>query len=239
MTDEQHGFEIDARVGEEVDTEELANLSPEAREEVLDALEGAEDHAEDLPDAHDTGRSDDTDNAGNAGDAGDTPDTPDETKSLSETGLLDENDEFPWEGESLGKTDVGEGGVIERFRYKRTEFEVSEPEDRRKFEDNFETLQGVQEIDDEGKRRATSDRYARKVAEQCLTVERHPISTVYRVEHNDDAYVVADPDGQKGLASHSAAEPIWEAMTWFDRFKIGMRIGEDVLGERQFRQTRS
>lgn len=159
-----------------------------------------------------------------------------EPATLDETGLLDENDEFPWEGESLGETSVGEGGVIERFRYKQTNFEVREPENRQRFERHFDSLAEAQEIDDRGKRRSTADRYSQKVAEQCLTVDGHPIDIVYRVEHNGSAYVVPDSDGSKGLAAHSSAEPLWDAMTWFDRFKLGMRLGEDVLGERQFRQ---
>lgn len=156
--------------------------------------------------------------------------------TLDETGLLDDNDDFPWEGESLGETDVGEGGIIEQFQYKQTNFEVREPEERQRFERHFDSLAEAQEIDDHGKRRATADRYSQKVAEQCLTVDGHPIDAVYRVEHNGTAYVVPDEDGSKGLAAHSAAEPLWDAMTWFDRFKLGMRLGEDVLGERQFRQ---
>lgn len=212
----------------EITMSDLAGLDSEEVEEVMQFLGGDEG------DMSDSGTDQSQPTADAEGRESDPDDDQPDPATLDETGLLDENDEFPWEGESLGETSVGEGGVIERFQYKGTNFEVSEPEDRQRFERHFNSLAEAQDIDDRAKRRSTADRYSQKVAEQCLTVEEHPINGVYRVEHDGDAYVVPDTDGSKGLDAHSAAEPLWDAMTWFDRFKIGMRLGEDVLGERQF-----
>lgn len=231
---------------------DLAGLSDDERDEVLSAMSGSDGAAVDATETPETptGQSQPsgdtpTDDGGHT-EAGDTERTDDEgaetyhedapePATLDEMGLLDENGDFPWEGESLGETAVGEGGVIERFKYKKTNFEVREPDDRERFERQFDSLAEVQEMDDRAKRRSTADRYSRKVAEQCLTVEGHPVVSVYRVSHNGTHYVVPDPDGSKGLAQRDGAIELWDAMTWFDRFKIGMRIGEDVLGERQFR----
>lgn len=222
----------------EVTLEDLQGLDDDERAEVMGIMSSTGGDPPDPPsnavggDDPDDGSDDDGADTEQTSATDDEPDP----ATLDETGLLDDNDDFPWEGESLGETDVGEGGIIEQFRYKQTNFEVREPENRQRFERHFDSLAEAQEIDDRGKRRATADRYSQKVAEQCLTVDGHPIDAVYRVEHNGSAHAVPDEDGTKGLASHSAAEPLWDAMTWFDRFKLGMRLGEDVLGERQFRQ---
>lgn len=224
---------------QDVTVADLAGLSDEEKEEIMGLLSASGGESDPPSKSVGEGTPDDApddareDNGAEDVQTADTDQDPDPA-TLDETGLVDENDEFPWEGESLGETSVGEGGVIERFQYKGTNFEVREPEDRQRFERHFDSLAEAQDIDDRGKRRATADRYSKKVAEQCLTVESRPIDAVYRVEHNGSAHAVPDEDGTKGLESHSAAEPLWEAMTWFDRFKLGMRLGEDVLGERQF-----
>lgn len=220
----------------DVTLEDLQGLDDDERAEVMDFMSSTDGEQSDPPsnavggDDPDDGSDDDGAETEQTSDTDDEPDP----ATLDETGLLNENDEFPWEGESLGETEVGEGGIIEQFEYKGTGFEVREPEDRQRFERHFDSLAGAQDIDDRAKRRSTADRYSQKVAEQCLTVESHPIDAVYRVTHNGTHHVVPDSDGSKGLDTHPDAEPLWDAMTWFDRFKLGMRLGEDVLGERQF-----
>lgn len=155
--------------------------------------------------------------------------------TLDETGLIDDDDNFQWESEAISETEVGEAGVINKFRYKKTNFEVNEPADRQRFERSFDALAEAQETEDRAKLQATSDRYLKEISKQCLTVDGHDLVDVYRVEHDGTHYVVPDADGSKRLDSHDSAQTLWDAMSWFDRFKVGMIIGQDVLGEGQFR----
>ncbi|WP_330633721.1 hypothetical protein [Halocatena halophila] len=209
---------------EEVTAGDLAGLDEDARDQILNLLSADNEEI----DTEKPVTEPQPDN-----ESGDSE--PEEPATLDETGLLDDDGNFPWEGESLGTTTVGESGVIERFEYKGVLFEIHEPEDRAKFERNFDQLAGAREQDDRAKKRSIADRYSRKLADQCLTVDGHELEHVYRVTHNETHHVVPDVDGSKGLASHSSATLLWDSMTWFDRFKLGMKLGEDVLGESQFR----
>lgn len=211
---------------EDVTADDLEGLDADTREQIMEMLNAGD---EALPDGDTTSRQSDQDPSPDA-----KQDQP-EPATLDETGLLDDDGNFPWEGDSLGTTSVGEGGIIERFEYKGVGFEVHEPEDRGKFERNFDQLAGARDQDDRAKQRSIADRYSQKLADQCLTVEGHDLNDVYRVTHDGTHHVVPDVDGSKGLDGHSSAQLLWDSMTWFDRFKLGMKLGEDVLGESQFR----
>lgn len=231
----------------DVSMEDLKGLSDDEKDEVLSIMAARDrENSEDTEVTEDSNESEgeateatsetttssesESDSNGEKDDSGPDPAT------LHETGLVDEENEFPWEGEAISETDVGKGGIIEKFRYKRTNFEVREPENRQKFEQSFQSLAEAQEMQDQGKIRSITEKYSRDVAEQSLTVDGHDIKYVYKVEHGDTSYVVPDEDGEKGLDHHEEAEQIWDAMTWFDRFKVGMKVGEDVMGEGQFQQ---
>lgn len=172
------------------------------------------------------------------------PEVPDEEPeleetepTLEETGLLDDDDEFPWESEVISDSSkVGERDVLE-FRYKGVPFEVWEPENKQQYEDKLSLLENFEELES-GKREAQARRFARKLADDLLEIDGHPHQSVYQVAHNGDKVVVADDDGSKGLAGHSDARTVWDAMSWYDRMMIGQRMGQFVHGDEKFRQRR-
>jgi hypothetical protein len=158
----------------------------------------------------------------------------DPAPTMDDTDLLDEGNEFPWEGEEISSTEVGEQ-VEHRFTYKQTPLEVAEPENKQRFESQLRLLQNFQDLDD-GKREAQARKFSRKLADECLTIDGVPHYEVYVVEHPERGKLtVPDPDGEYGLAEDPGAQEFYQAMNWYDRMMVGRRMSELILGEEKFR----
>ncbi|WP_157972351.1 hypothetical protein [Saliphagus sp. LR7] len=155
--------------------------------------------------------------------------------TLDDTGLLDEDGEFSWEGTEITESSqVGER-VEHKFEFKNTPFEVTEPARMDDLERPIRQLQDFQEIDDHRKQQKMKQ-FRRELADECLTVQGTPHYDVYIVEHPEKGKtVVPDPTGEHGLEDHSKATSLWGTMNWYDKFKIGQRMSEEILGERKFR----
>jgi hypothetical protein len=215
-----------------------------------------------LPDGHEDSDRTETPDGSNRDahddrdDEDDEDDTP-ESRTLAETGLVDDDDQFPWEAEEEGvvKTEAGEREQI-RFEYVGTPFEITEPDDRQQLENAADSLTGIQ---DAGKpeRDRKIEEYFEHLADMCLTVDDTPY---------DELYVIERPNGKKDLLTQATAAkyglvgttdndarasadggtsvaedlgvtvtPLWEALTPFQRQKLGQKMDRFTSGEDSFR----
>lgn len=151
--------------------------------------------------------------------------------TLAETGLTNEDDEFPWE--SAEETDLGEIETA-TITVKGTTFDLTEPADSQKIENAGRHLQGVREAP-ESERKEAAQEYQKELSYAVYT---HDGLTL------DQLYLFMTPEGEpnrlvntrdhEGCADHDRTKPFWDALTPIDRSKMGARASNFIEGSGRF-----
>ena len=178
-----------------------------------------------------------------------------EPQTLTDTGLLDDDEQFPWEGEEV--VDKAEGGEERvEFTYLRIPFEIEEPDDPQRLENARGMLEGVMDQNDRERRR-TVQRYFGKLADETLSVDGTSHEKMYAVERPDGRRDIlneqtaakhgliatdsndarATTDGGTTVAEELGVtvNQLWDALTPFQRQKLGQKMDRFTSGEDSFR----
>lgn len=152
--------------------------------------------------------------------------------TLSETGLVDEEGDFPWEGaEETDLGDIQETTVT----VKGTTFELTEPEDSQALENAARHLQGAEDAP-EDERQEAARKYQRELAEAVMTHDGLSLDQLYIFKTPEDKpNRLVNTRDHSGCASHEQTKPFWDALTVMDRSKLGARASNFIEGQGRFR----
>lgn len=167
----------------------------------------------------------------------DTDDTP-EPATLEETGLLDDEDQFPWESdgdEIASSSKLGEQQSYQRA-YKGVPFEFHEPRDKQQYENRLGMLEGLQDNPTD-RQQKQAEKFAERIAHDNITVNEHDLDDVYQVESSDgEKKVIAQSDyPDYDLEGIDNATPVWESMNWYDQMLVGQEMERLIIGQGKFR----
>ena len=145
---------------------------------------------------------------------------PEETRTLEETGLLDDDGEFPWDEEGVVETGMGDIAV-ETVSIKGAELDVREPDDMQKVENASADLSGMGDAATDDEKADIIEGYQEELAHICLFQGDVPLEQLHLFRRpGDKTNLILNERDHEGSASHDRTEPLWEAATGLGRMKM-------------------